>query len=455
MTADNMEDLVSLCKRRGFIFPSNDIYGGMKGLYDFGPMGVELKLNLKSAWWKSMVYERDDVEGLDSTILTSPTVLKYSGHEDTFSDPLVDCKVCKARFRADQLENSECPRGGSLTNCKSKDLTEARPFNLMFKTAIGPVDDGSSFAYLRPETAQQIFVNFKNVVDSTSRVPPFGIAQIGKAFRNEITPRNFIFRVREFEQMELEYFVKPGSDEDWHKYWLDKRLNWWAEQGVKSEKLKLLEVEKKDLSHYSKATFDIMYDFPHGLEELEGIANRTDFDLGSHSKNQKDFNIKANIQENKNSTTKLAIQDLENKEWFIPFVIEPSAGVERGVLAVLNEAYTNEEANKRTLLKLQPHLSPIKAAVIPLKRNNSDLVNTANNVKSELQSLGLGRVMVENTGNIGKNYRRHDEIGTPLCITIDFETLENQTVTIRDRDTMKQEKVSLSEVVNYYSKYFK
>ena len=455
MTADNMEDLVSLCKRRGFIFPSNDIYGGMKGLYDFGPMGVELKLNLKSAWWKSMVYERDDVEGLDSTILTSPTVLKYSGHEDTFSDPLVDCKVCKARFRADQLENSECPRGGSLTNCKSKDLTEARPFNLMFKTAIGPVDDGSSFAYLRPETAQQIFVNFKNVVDSTSRVPPFGIAQIGKAFRNEITPRNFIFRVREFEQMELEYFVKPGSDEDWHKYWLDKRLNWWAEQGVKSEKLKLLEVEKKDLSHYSKATFDIMYDFPHGLEELEGIANRTDFDLGSHSKNQKDFNIKANIQENKNSTTKLAIQDLENKEWFIPFVIEPSAGVERGVLAVLNEAYTIEEANKRTLLKLQPHLSPIKAAVIPLKRNNSDLVNTANNVKSELQSLSLGRVMVENTGNIGKNYRRHDEIGTPLCITIDFETLENQTVTIRDRDTMKQEKVSLSEVANYYSKYFK
>ena len=406
MTADNMEDLVSLCKRRGFIFPSNDIYGGMKGLYDFGPMGVELKLNLKSAWWKSMVYERDDVEGLDSTILTSPTVLKYSGHEDTFSDPLVDCKVCKARFRADQLENSECPRGGSLTNCKSKDLTEARPFNLMFKTAIGPVDDGSSFAYLRPETAQQIFVNFKNVVDSTSRVPPFGIAQIGKAFRNEITPRNFIFRVREFEQMELEYFVKPGSDEDWHKYWLDKRLNWWAEQGVKSEKLKLLEVEKKDLSHYSKATFDIMYDFPHGLEELEGIANRTDFDLGSHSKNQKDFNIKANIQENKNSTTKLAIQDLENKEWFIPFVIEPSAGVERGVLAVLNEAYTIEETNKRTLLKLKPHLSPIKAAVIPLKRNNSDLVNIANNVKSELQSLSLGRVMVENTGNIGKNYRR-------------------------------------------------
>ena len=455
MPAQSMEQLVSLCKRRGFIFQSNDIYGGMKGLYDFGPMGVELKLNLKSAWWKSIVYERDDVEGLDSTILTSPTVLKYSGHEDTFSDPLVDCKVCKARFRADQLEQSECPRGGSLNKCKSKDLTDPRPFNLMFKTAIGPVDDGSSFAYLRPETAQQIFVNFKNIVDSTSRVPPFGIAQIGKAFRNEITPRNFIFRVREFEQMELEYFVKPGSDEGWHKYWVDKRLNWWADQGVKSKKLKLLEVEKKDLSHYSKATFDIMYEFPHGLEELEGIANRTDFDLGSHSKNQKDFNIKAKVKDNKNSTTKLAIQDLENKEWFIPFVIEPSAGVERGVLAVLNEAYNVDEANKRTLLKLKPHLSPFKAAVIPLKRNNSDLVNIANKVKSELQSLGLGRVMVENTGNIGKNYRRHDEIGTPLCVTIDFETLENQTVTVRDRDTMKQEKVSLSEIASYYSRYFR
>ena len=449
MTAGNMEDLVSLCKRRGFIFPSNDIYGGMKGLYDFGPMGVELKLNLKSAWWKSIVYERDDVEGLDSTVLTSPTVLKYSGHEDTFSDPLVDCKKCKSRWRADQLEDGKCP------NCNSTDLTDPRPFNLMFKTAIGPVDDGSSFAYLRPETAQQIFVNFKNVVDSTSRMPPFGIAQIGKAFRNEITPRNFIFRVREFEQMELEYFVKPGSDEDWHNYWVDKRLNWWSEQGVNSDKLKLLEVEKKDLSHYSKATFDIMYDFPHGLEELEGIANRTDFDLGSHSKNQKDFNIKAKVQENKNSTTKLAIQDLENNEWFIPFVIEPSAGVERGVLAILNEAYTVEEENKRVLLKLKPHLSPIKAAVIPLKRNNPELVSNANKVKSELQSLGLGRVMIENSGNIGKNYRRHDEIGTPLCITIDFETLENQTVTIRDRNTMKQDKVSLSEVANYYSKYFK
>ena len=449
MTAKTMEDLVSLCKRRGVIFPSNDIYGGMKGLYDFGPIGTELKINLKNSWWKSMIYERDDVEGLDSTILTSPFVLRHSGHEDTFTDPLVDCKKCKSRWRDDQIENGECP------SCKSKDLTDPRPFNLMFKTAIGPIDDGSSFAYLRPETAQQIFVNFKNIVDSTSRTPPFGIAQIGKAFRNEITPRNFIFRVREFEQMELEFFVKPGSDEKWHQYWLDQRLKWWSKQGIASDKLKLLEVEKEELSHYSKATFDIMYQFPHGLEELEGVANRTDFDLGSHTKNQNDFSIQADVQENKNSTTKLAIQDLEKKEWFIPFVIEPSAGVERGVLAILNEAYTEEPENNRTLLKLRSHLSPIKAAIIPLKRNNADLVNLANKVKSNLQALGLGRVMVENSGNIGKNYRRHDEIGTPMCITIDFESLENQSVTIRDRDTMKQERVNLSEVENFYMNYFK
>ena len=449
MTAKTMEDLVSLCKRRGVIFPSNDIYGGMKGLYDFGPIGTELKINLKNSWWKSMIYERDDVEGLDSTILTSPFVLRHSGHEDTFTDPLVDCKKCKSRWRDDQNENGECP------SCKSKDLTDPRPFNLMFKTAIGPIDDGSSFAYLRPETAQQIFVNFKNIVDSTSRTPPFGIAQIGKAFRNEITPRNFIFRVREFEQMELEFFVKPGTDEKWHQYWLDQRLKWWSKQGIASDKLKLLEVEKEELSHYSKATFDIMYQFPHGLEELEGVANRTDFDLGSHTKNQNDFSIQADVQENKNSTTKLAIQDLEKKEWFIPFVIEPSAGVERGVLAILNEAYTEEPENNRTLLKLRSHLSPIKAAIIPLKRNNVELVNLANKVKSNLQALGLGRVMVENSGNIGKNYRRHDEIGTPMCITIDFESLENQSVTIRDRDTMKQERVNLSEVENFYMNYFK
>ena len=448
MTASTMDELVSLCKRRGFIFQSNDIYGGIKGLYDYGPMGVELKNNLKQSWWKSMIYERDDIEGLDASILTSPAVLKHSGHEDTFTDPLVDCKSCKARWRDDQLENNTCP------NCKSTDLTDPRPFNLMFKTAIGPVDDGTSFAYLRPETAQQIFTNFKNVIDSTNKSLPFGIAQIGKAFRNEITPRNFIFRVREFEQMELEFFVDPGTDEKWHKYWVDSRYNWWIDQGIKKENIELYTVEKNDLSHYSKATIDIMYKFPHGNEELEGIANRTDFDLGSHTKNQDEFNISSKVMENKKSTTKLAIHKLEEKKWIIPFVIEPSAGVDRGVLALLNEAYFNDEKNSRIVLALKPHLSPIKAAVIPLKRNNEELVNLAKKIKNDLQKIGLGRVVLENSGNIGKSYRRHDEVGTPLCITVDFETLENNAVTIRDRDTMEQQRVNIDMLKNYYSKYF-
>ncbi len=458
MTATSMEELVSLCKRRGFIFQSNDIYGGVKGLYDYGPMGVELKNNLKQAWWKSMVYERDDIEGLDASILSAPVVLQQSGHEDTFSDPLVDCKTCKARFRADQLENSECPKGGGfLADCKLKDLTEPRPFNLMFKTAIGPVDDGSSFAYLRPETCQQIFTNFKNVTDATSRVVPFGIAQIGKAFRNEITPRNFIFRVREFEQMELEFFVKPGSDDEWHKYWVDKRIEWWEAQGVSKKNLYPVDVEKSELSHYSKATVDIMYKFPHGKEELEGIANRTDFDLGSHTKNQKEFNINSKVKKNEHSTTKLGVQNLEDKNSYIPFVIEPSAGVDRGLLAILNEAYTIENLeneSSRTVLKLKPHLSPIKAAVIPLKKNNEHIVAKAKKIKNELQNLGLGRVMLENSGNIGKNYRRHDEIGTPICITVDFETLDDDSVTIRDRDSMKQERVSSKDLNQFYQKYF-
>ncbi len=448
MVSKTMEELASLCKRRGFIFQSNDIYGGVKGLYDYGPMGVELKNNLKQSWWKSMIYERDDIEGLDAAILTAPNVLKHSGHEDTFSDPLVDCKTCKSRWTVDQLDNQICP------NCKSKDLTDPRPFNLMFRTSIGPVDDDSAFAYLRPETAQQIFTNFKNVLDSTNRVLPFGIAQIGKAFRNEITPRNFIFRVREFEQMELEFFVEPGFDDKWHKYWVNSRYNWWVDQGIDKKRLELYEVKKDELSHYSKATVDIMYNFPHGKEELEGIANRTDFDLGSHTKNQEDFNISSNVMKNKKSTTKLAVQNLANKSWFIPYVIEPSAGVERGVLALLNEAYKVDEKNSRVVLALKPHLSPIKAAVIPLKRNNEQLVEHAKFIKSNLQKLGLGRVALENSGNIGKNYRRHDEIGTPLCITVDFETLEDKTVTVRDRDTMKQQRVGPEELIKYYQKYF-
>ena len=440
-----MEELVALCKRRGFIFQSNEIYGGMQGLYDYGPLGVELKNNLKHAWWTSMVYDRDDVEGLDASILTAPNVLKHSGHEDTFTDPMVDCKSCQSRWRADQLKDSTCP------SCGSKDLTEPRPFNLMFKTSVGPIDDGKSFAYLRPETAQNIFTNFKNVVDSTSRKLPFGIAQIGKAFRNEITPRNFIFRVREFEQMELEFFCAAGTDEEWHKLWVESRLSWWEEQGVGSDVLELYHVPADELAHYSKATVDIMYKFPHGLEELEGIANRTDFDLGSHSKNQSELGISAKVNENKASNAKLAVQDIETNKWSVPYVIEPSAGVDRGVLAVLNEAYsveTLEGGKERTVLGLKPHLSPIKAAVIPLKRNHEGLVELATKIKSELQNLRLGRILIENSGNIGKSYRRHDEVGTPLCITVDFESLEDGSVTVRDRDTMEQKRVSVDEIKN-------
>ena len=441
-----MDDLVSLCKRRGFIFQSGEIYGGMQGMYDFGPLGVELKNNLKQAWWSSMIYENDNIEGLDAAILSNPTVLRYSGHEDTFSDPMVDCKSCKSRWRSDLLEDNKCP------GCGSSDLTEPRPFNLMFKTNIGPIDDGETFGYLRPETAQSIFTNFKNVVDSSSKSLPFGIAQIGKAFRNEITPRNFIFRVREFEQMELEFFVAPGTDEEWHKKWVDMRLLWWEQQGVSSENIELYDVPKDELAHYSKGTIDVMYKFPHGLEELEGIANRTDFDLGSHSKKQDELNITANVMKNNSSNTRLAIQDQNTNEWVVPYVIEPSAGVERGILAIMNEAYNVEQlenGKERTVLKLKPHLSPIKAAVIPLKKNNEELVTLASEVKNSLQKLNLGRIILENTGNIGKGYRRHDEIGTPLCITIDFDSLENKTATIRDRDSMEQEVIAIDELQNY------
>ena len=452
MPAKSMEELVALCKRRGFIFQTNEIYGGLQGLFDYGPLGVELKNNLKQAWWRSMVYERDDVEGLDAAILTNPEVLKQSGHEETFTDPLVDCRSCNSRWRADHLEKSACP------SCGSKDLTEPRPFNLMFKTNVGPIDDGSSFAYLRPETAQQTFTNFKNVVDSTSKSLPFGIAQIGKAFRNEVTPRNFIFRVREMEQMELEFFVKPGTDEEWHQFWVKNRLKWWSKQGVSEEKLDLYDVPNKELAHYSKSTIDIMYKFPHGLEELEGVANRTDFDLGSHTKNQSEFSIKAKVVKNSSSNAKLAIQDRETKEWIVPYVIEHAAGVDRGVLAVLNEAYEVQEledGKERTVLSLKPHLSPIKAAVIPLKKNNEDLVSAAANLKGELQGLGLGRVLLENSGNIGKSHRRHDEVGTPLCITLDFQTLEDQTLTIRNRDNMEQERIHQNETAAYLQEIIK
>ena len=372
---------------------------------------------------------------------------KYSGHEDTFSDPLVDCKDCKSRWREDLIVDGKCP------GCGSHDLTSPRPFNLMFKTPVGPVENEESFAYLRPETAQHIFTSFKNVQDSTSRQIPFGIAQIGKAFRNEINPRNFIFRLREFEQMELEYFVKPGEDEAALDYWCAERLGWWEKQGVNPSSLEIYNVPNEELAHYSKKTIDIMYRFPHGLEELEGIANRTDFDLGSHTKNQDALSLTSKTMENDESTMRLAVQDLEAKKWYVPFVIEPSAGVDRGVLAILNEAFTVEavgDGKERTVLKLKPHLSPIKAAVIPLKKNNDELVRLAKEIKQNLQALGLGRVFFENTGNIGKAYRRHDEVGTPMCITVDFDSLENQTVTIRDRDSMEQKIDSISELPKAY-----
>tara|TARA_B100000073_G_scaffold343819_1_gene349404 strand:+ start:20 stop:1363 length:1344 start_codon:yes stop_codon:yes gene_type:complete len=446
LPAKNIDELIALCKRRGFIFQSNEIYGGTQGLYDYGPLGVELKNNLKNSWWKSVVYERDDVEGLDAAILTKSTVLKQSGHEDTFSDPMVDCKSCGERFRADQVPDY----------CKKEDLTEPRQFNLMFKTNIGPVDDGKTFAYLRPETAQNIFTNFKNVVDSTSRTVPFGIAQMGKAFRNEITLKSFIFRVREFEQMELEFFVHPNDDEKWHKSWVESRVQWWKDQGISENNLELYDVPKDELAHYSKATIDIMYKFPHGLEELEGIANRTDFDLGSHSKKQKELNIQAKVLENNESNSKLALQD-ENNNWFVPFVIEPSAGVDRGILAVLNDAYfvENVDGKERVVLKLKPHLAPIKAAVMPLKKNDEKIVALAKKVKDDLQKIGLGRILFENSGNIGKNYRRHDEVGTPVCITVDFESLDNETVTVRDRDSMKQERISLDGLSEYLQQKIK
>jgi len=352
---------------------------------------------------------------------------------------MVDCKSCGERFRADQVPDY----------CKKEDLTEPRDFNLMFKTNIGPVDDGTSTAYLRPETAQHIFINFKNVLDSTSRTLPFGIAQIGKAFRNEITARNFIFRKREFEQMEMEYFVDPKDDENFHTYWIEERMKWWLNQGLKKENLELLSVPKNELSHYSKATTDIMYKFPHGTEELEGIANRTDFDLGSHTKSQEEFKIKAKVKTNNTSKAKLAYQDKVSNEWLIPYVIEPSAGVERAFLAILNDAYKEEELEnntKRIVLSLKKHLSPVKIAVIPLKKNVEDIVKKAIEIKNSLLKLNIGRISVENTGNIGKSYRKHDEIGTPICITVDYDTIEKNMVTFRDRDTMEQTSVSLDNL---------
>jgi glycyl-tRNA synthetase len=443
-----MEDLVALCKRRGFIYQSSELYGGLQGIYDYGPLGVEIKNNLKQAWWSSIVHERDDVEGLDSSIISHPLTLKYSGHEDTFTDPLVDCRDCKQRMRADHIKNNKCD------HCGSTNLTEPRNFNLMFKSNFGPIEDGEHFVYLRPETAQGIFTNFKNILDTTSHKLPFGIAQIGKAFRNEITTKSFIFRVREFEQMELEFFVVPGTDEQWHEKWVEMRLHWWKDQGLSEKNLKLLHQPKEELAHYSKATVDILYKFPHGFEELEGVSNRTDYDLGSHTKAQDSFNLTAKVKTNDSSTDNLGIKDEATQKKIIPFIIEPSAGLDRGVLAILAEGYTKEslaDGKERIVLKIKPHLAPFKAAVIPLAKNNEKITNKAKEISQLLRKSGIGRIKYEDTGNVGKAYRRHDEIGTPFCITVDFDTFENkqETVTLRFRDTMKQERVAIDKLQKF------
>jgi len=422
-----MEKVVSLCKRRGFVFPSSEIYGGIGGFWDFGPFGVELKNNIKTFWWKKIVQERDNVVGLDSTIIHNPKVWEASGHILSFTDPLRECKDCHLRFRADHLKDDKC------TECGSK-LTEAKQFNLMFETYVGSAKETASKAYLRPETCQGIFINFNNVVDTMQPKLPFGIAQIGKGFRNEITLGNFIFRDREFDMMELEYFVKPGEDEKQFDYWLKERMNWYLGLGFKKENLRFYEHPKKSLAHYSKRTVDIEYKYPFGWAELEGVANRTDFDLKNHAK----FSGKD-----------LRFQD-EKGEKFFPYVIEPSVGVERIVLALLSESYREEKDKEgiRVVLSLNPKVAPVKVAVFPLLPNKPELVKVAKNIYEDLKTCF--NVAWDDIGNIGKRYRRQDEIGTPWCLTIDFDTLKDKMVTVRDRDTMKQERIAIDKLKDFF-----
>ncbi|MDR2777424.1 MAG: glycine--tRNA ligase [Rickettsiales bacterium] len=448
-----MDELVALCRRRGFIFQSAEIYGGLQGVYDFGPLGVELKNNLKNSWWKSLVYGRDDIEGMDSSILTHRLALEYSGHRENFVDPLCECRKCGEKMRTDHLVDGKCDR------CGSSDIVNLSNFNLMFRTNVGALSSDSSFCYLRPETAQGIFVNFKNIIDSTPRKLPFGVAQIGKAFRNEITPRNFIFRVREFEQMELEFFVKRGTDDRWHEDWLSMRTDWWVEQGLARENIEIEYHRPENLSHYSKKTADILYRFPIGFQELEGVANRTDFDLGTHSKDQKTINITAKVRNNVDSNGRLAVKDNDTGEFDVPYVVESSAGVERGVLALMNEAYDREDlgnGDSRIVLRFKKHIAPIKVAIIPLARNNQNIVRKSLELRRRLQKLEFGKIKYEDTGNIGKAYRRNDEIGTPLCVTVDFETFEgeSETVTVRDRDTMEQKRIEVNELESFVKDYF-
>jgi len=422
-----MDRIVSLCKRRGLIFPSSEIYGGLGSTWDYGPLGVELKNNVKRAWWQSVVYERDDMEGLDAAILMHPRVWEASGHVESFTDPLVDCKECKKRFRADHLEGDRCPE------CNGE-LTEARQFNLMFKTYIGPVEESAAIVYLRPETAQGIFVNFENVRESMRRKLPFGIAQIGKSFRNEITPGNFTFRTREFEQMEIEYFVKPGEDEKWFEYWVRERFNWYTRYGIRAANLRLRPHGRDELAHYARGCQDIEYLFPIGWSELEGIANRTDYDLRRHS----EFSKKD-----------LTYFDEQEKRRYLPYVIEPSAGADRGALAFLVDAYREDvvKGEPRVWLQLHPALAPVKAAVLPLLRNRPEVVSMARNLHAGLRRKW--KVVYNDTAGIGKLYRRQDEVGTPWCITVDVQSTQDRQVTVRWRDTTEQVRIALDQVERY------
>ncbi|MDP8265609.1 MAG: glycine--tRNA ligase [Candidatus Aceula meridiana] len=431
MTQSNlMEKIVSLCKRRGFVFQSSEIYGGLGSVWDYGPLGVELKRNVKDAWWKSVVHNRDDMVGLDCGILMHPDVWRASGHAENFSDVLVDCKSCKKRFRKDHI-GDKCPE------CGSKDFTEGRAFNLMMKTYLGAVEDENSLSYLRPETAQGIFVNFANVVDTSRKKLPFGIAQIGKSFRNEITPGNFIFRTREFEQMEIEYFTNPKDADAIHQQWIDERFNWYIALGIHKEALRLRKHGDKELAHYAKGCTDIEYEFPFGWSELEGIANRTDFDLKQHAK----F-----------SNKDLQYQDNVTNEKIYPFIIEPSGGVDRATLAFLVDAYHEEEVKgtTRVVLKFSKELAPIKVAVLPLLKKNADIVKLAKTIKGDLSKMFT--TVYDDTASIGKLYRRQDEVGTFFCVTVDVDSLEDKKVTVRDRDTMAQERIPVENLMEYLSK---
>ena len=447
MSADRVDAVVNLCKRRGFVFQSSEIYGGSRSAWDYGPLGVELKENIKRQWWQTVVRGRDDVVGIDSSVILAPQVWQASGHVDAFSDPLTECRKCHKRYRADQLlEEFEEKKGreGTLeevvcANCGNRgEFTDPRPFNGMLRTFVGPVEDDTALHYLRPETAQGIFVNFAAVMNSSRKKPPFGIGQVGKSFRNEITPGNFIFRTREFEQMEMEFFVPPGSDEEWHEYWLSQRWNWYTDLGIDPENLRFFEHPKEKLSHYSKRTVDIEYRFRFaGSEwaELEGIANRTDFDLSTHSRE---------------SGTDLSYFDQASGERWFPYVIEPAAGLTRCVLAFLLDAYDEDSApnakggvDTRTVLRFDPRLAPVKAAVLPLSRH-ADLSPVARDLAAELRTAW--NVDFDDAGAIGRRYRRQDEIGTPFCVTVDFDTLEDQAVTVRERDSMTQERIPLAGV---------